>query len=74
MTGNMKAVYLRKPWARREIGTRLLVLGPNDDLRRGYVDAVRASQLLKDGFASKTKEVTVEDLANEPAPEADEEE
>lgn len=74
MTG-LKAVYLRKRWAGRDIGTRLYVLGPDQDLKRGYVDALRADQLLSDGIAAESKEDAVDRLGSaEPEADASEEE
>lgn len=70
----LKAVYLRKRWAGRDVGTRFWVLGPNDDLKRGYVDALRAEQLLKDGLASEDKEEPAEPVVLEADDDTGEEE
>ena len=73
---DVRKIYLRRPWGGRAAGTRLFVLGPNDDLKRGYVDELRAAKLLEDDLASEEKEVGIEELAEADAvdPSADEEE
>lgn len=48
-----RAICLTKRWAGREPGTRLWVLEPGDDVKRGHVDEQRADTLLADGFAEE---------------------